>query len=848
MECLGAGTLARLRGSSIRSSGNWNIEMFWRALRPSHGRKTRKSSRSHSAHRRFMAAIEPLESRRVLTAMFNNTTGVLTVNGTDSNDTITVSLTKTSLGIQATINGQVQSITQTMGPTVSSIPVAFVNEVDVNSMLGIDVVTLNSIDKTVDVTNGGSSNNRLVIVGHAGQNAFTLPTTNADTNILVNGNTYTYDATKLAFLGLYGQSAADKLTVETVPTLMGTNPEVLFDGGAGSDKIVGPDTDNTWNIVLANGGNLMPTGQPALTFGNTESLTGGSGVDTFNFGPRGSLAANADGGDGFNSADFSQYTKPTTFVMRSGTTTGLVGYGTGVGSLSNVISLTGGSANDTLVGSSGVNSWDISGQNAGVLDGLNFASFENLVGGAKPDTFIFNDASIITGVVNGGGGTDTIDFGSYTTNVNVNLASKTFAGVNTGGFTNVESFVGAGGSMATSTVIGPNVNSTWNISTIASVNHASIAGIDFAGFQNLTGGTKNDTFLFTDGGAVSGKIDGGAGTNTLNYSKYTTDVTVDLKANPSTGAGRGIANIQSLIGSAGTNDTLIGTNDGDTFNITGKNAGNVTIGSATIPTITFTGIENLSGGTGADLFEMFSGTNIALTGKIDGVANTSATAFDEIDYSRYTTGVTVDLSGQDSASMTGTATNVGGGVSHIADIFGGSGIDMLTGDSKDNFIFGNGGNDVIDGLGGNNVLVGGAGNDKLSVTGSVGRNILIGGLGSDTLTGAAPVSPSPPAGQDGQDILINGTTSFDTNAASLNSIYMFWIATTSDFATRVAQLKAGFTPAGSTTSIALNSTTVFDDTSVDTLNGNGGSNWFLAKTTMPNKDVIPVLSADDILN
>ena len=525
-----------------------------------------------------MAAIEPLESRRVLTAMFNNTTGVLTVNGTDWNDTITVSLTKTSLGIQATINGQVQSITQTMGPTVSSIPVASVNEVDVNSMLGTDVVTLNSIDKTVDVTNGGSSNNRLVIVGHAGQNAFTLPTAGVGTNILVNGKTYTYDATKLAFLGLYGQSAADTLTVETVPTLGGTNPEVLFDGGAGSDKIVGPDTDNIWNIALANGGTLVP--QPAgsqgtLTFGNIESLTGGSGVDTFNFGPRGSLAANVDGGGGFNSADFSQYTKPITFVMRSGTTTGLVGYGTGVGSLSNVASIAGGMANDTLVGSSGVNSWDISGQNAGVLDGLNFASFENLVGGAQPDTFIFNDASIITGVVNGGGGTDTIDFGSYTTNVNVNLASKTFAGVNTGGFTNVEKFVGAGGSKATSTVIGPNVNSTWNISTIASVNHASIAGIDFAGFQNLTGGTKNDTFLFADGGSVSGKIDGGAGTNTLNYSKYATGITVDLSGStPTTGAGS-IANIQNLIGGIGS-DTLAGDNNGDTFNVTADNAGNVT--------------------------------------------------------------------------------------------------------------------------------------------------------------------------------------------------------------------------------------------------------------------------------
>ena len=796
-----------------------------------------------AAHRRFIATIEPLESRRVLTAMFDNGTGLLTVNGTDNNDTITVALTKNGLGIQATLNGQVLPITQTSGPTVSSIPASSVNEVDVDSMLGTDVVTFNSIDKTVHVTNGGPSNNRLVIIGHAGQNAFTLPTAGVGTNILVNGNTYTYDATKLAFLGLYGQSAADTLMVQTVPTLGGTNPEVLFDGGAGSDKIVGPDTDNTWNIVLANGGNLMPTGQPALTFGNTENLTGGSGTDTFDFGPRGSLAANADGDGGNNSADFSQYTKPITFVMRSGTTTGLVGYGTGVGSLSNVISLTGGSANDTLVGSSGVNSWVISGQNAGVLDGLNFASFENLVGGGQPDTFIFDDASIITGVVNGGGGTDTINLGLYTTNVNVNLASKTFAGVNTGGFTNVESFVGG---MATSTVIGPNVNSAWNIS---GADQLSVGGISFTDFGSLTGGTKNDTFAFADGATVDGKIDGGAGSDALNYSKYTSGITLNLqtKALPGTGT---FANIETLVGGMGS-DTVIGTDaptgstTGDTFNITNNDSGNVTIpttttsGTTTTTTlITFSSIENLKGGTGSDDFVLSNGKK--LSGSIDGINGIAnvAGAFDEIDYSAYTTAVSVNLS-------TGAATNVGGGAAgnllDINDIFGGSGNDTLTGTpgpgvSGENFIFGNGGNDIIDGMGGNDVLSGGAGNDTLSSTGgtTADRSLYLGGLGADTISGGL-----------GQNILFNGTTSFDTDIATLNSIYTFWTTSGGSFADNVSQLRAG-TAMG--VSIALNSTTVFNDTSVDTLMGNGTNNWYFYKTTQPNMDIVPVISADDAVN
>src|SRR5262249_30810362 len=52
-------------------------------------------------------------------------------------------------------------------------------------------------------------------------------------------------------------------------------------------------------------------------------------------------------------------------------------------------------------------------------------------------------------------------------------------------------------------------------------------------------------------------LDGGGGTNALNYSGYTTDVTVNLPLFAATGVGYYLINIQNVTGGAG-NDILVG--------------------------------------------------------------------------------------------------------------------------------------------------------------------------------------------------------------------------------------------------------------------------------------------------
>lgn len=65
------------------------------------------------------------------------------------------------------------------------------------------------------------------------------------------------------------------------------------------------------------------------------------------------------------------------------------------------------------------------------------------------------------------------------------------------------------------TLIGPTGNSTWNIT---GSDAGDVEGVTFSGIENLTGAANNeDTFVFTDGGSLSGLLDGGyAGFDTLN--------------------------------------------------------------------------------------------------------------------------------------------------------------------------------------------------------------------------------------------------------------------------------------------------------------------------------------------
>ena len=307
---------------------------------------------------------------------------------------------------------------------------------------------------------------------------------------------------------------------------------------------------------------------------------------------------------------------------------------------------------------------------------------------------------------------------------------------------------------------------------------------------NLLGNNGNDRFRIAAAAVLNGRVDGGAGTDTLDFAIFQSPATVDLQNQTAT-AIAGFAGIEGFVGS-NLVDTLIAANGANTWTATGYDSG-------TVNAVQFQSFENWTGGSGDDTIKLASVGG--LYGVLDGAGGVNT-----LDYSAFTTPVAVDLSA-------GSATTVNGSVANIDNVFGGAGADMLVGDAGDNILLGNAGDDVLDGgPGGNDVLVGGAGSDTL--TGSSGRNILIGGLGADVLRGGS-----------GDDLLIGATTSYDANVKSLTSLMAEWKRTDATYQQRIDHLM-GTVSGGANGSVLLKSKSIKDDRAVDVMTGGDGADWF----------------------
>jgi autotransporter-associated beta strand protein len=160
-----------------------------------------------------------------------------------------------------------------------------------------------------------------------------------------------------------------------------------------------------------------------------------------------------------------------------------------------------------------------------------------------------------------------------------------------------------------------------------------------------------------------------------------------------------------------------------------------------------------------------------------------------------------------------------GPVSRII-IYTQSGNDVAAVDARvtlDAEIYGGSGKDVLQGGGGNNILVGGGGNNVL-VAGK-GRDILIGGSGSSALFGASS-----------DDILVGGNTAFDHNEAALRAIQAEWESSQSYGMRENNLLGSQLTSNRLNGNYFLNAGTVYADTGHDALTGGLGMDWFLADT------------------
>ena len=145
----------------------------------------------------------------------------------------------------------------------------------------------------------------------------------------------------------------------------------------------------------------------------------------------------------------------------------------------------GGEGRHTLVGANHANTWRMTGERAGSVDGYTFDNFDVIVGGGDRDHLIGPEIDASWRLTGAGAG-DIVGLG------------VSFAGM--------EAITGSG---ANDVLTGPAANTIWRLDGPDS---GTALGIDFAGMENLTGADDNaDQFYLGEHASLTGVLIGGAG-------------------------------------------------------------------------------------------------------------------------------------------------------------------------------------------------------------------------------------------------------------------------------------------------------------------------------------------------
>ena len=170
------------------------------------------------------------------------------------------------------------------------------------------------------------------------------------------------------------------------------------------------------------------------------------------------------------------------------------------------------------------NTWALKGNGAGTVDGVAFTGFANLTGGSGADVFQFDKGATVSGVVNGQGGQNTLNYAAYTTGVTVNLGNATTGlasgmassvnGGSAGGIANIGSVVTGGGNNFLTAV---GVSTDVSFTVTGNGNNILVGGV---GNNTLTvSGSGNNIVI---GGQGASALSGGTGYNLLigGYTAY----------------------------------------------------------------------------------------------------------------------------------------------------------------------------------------------------------------------------------------------------------------------------------------------------------------------------------------
>ena len=611
-----------------------------------------------------------------------------------------------------------------------------------------------------------------------------------DGTLTTNGRTF--DFTDVP--NLIGGDSADDFTM----TELGLGTIVSIDGAGGTNSLTG---DNVANAFVINGIDIGFITGAVGGFSHIEALTGNGNADSLTFFTTTAVFSGTfDGaGGGSDSVDWGALTGAVDVAITNVAAGGFDGTGLERGdpagnttTFLGVETITGsgvaGTAGDSLSLTQGAPvaaAWTVTG---GVDDGtlvvsaqtLNFIDFPNLAGDTDVDTFVVNDvtgdtADDITGNVAGGGGDDAFN-PAAAGDVNIGGAFQGGAGNDTfnlvAGLTVTGGIAGGttGESGSGDIVAGPNAANVWSITGDKTGNLTGVTG-NFTEIETVQGGTNTDAFAIS-AAAANISLDGGAGSDTVDWSGFGSAVALVLDSIAADGFGSssatglsGFADIDVVKADAGNFGSLEGIATGGTFNVDGIAATTNTyvstwtltfadfhtlIGSATNPdSFVFAGAGfstsfTIDGGAGGGTLSLSADatdrtyTLTALdTGDVDGmnfsnIGTLTAGGGDQLDFSAAAPVVIVDLQNSTAAGI------LGSGFSGFADFVGnGANATLRAPDGNATLhVTADNGGDINTGaytFSGFNHLKGGTGNDSFDFGDGVTVASIDGNGGTDTL-------------------------------------------------------------------------------------------------------------------
>jgi len=611
---------------------------------------------------------------------------------------------------------------------------------------------------------------------------FSFVATEKEVNVDLATNSFSLGGSSIAgttFLGIEGAiggakndlikgttGANDLRGMAGDDTLIGKGGTDYIDGGEGTDFVSFAYTAQNIKVDLSINTTSQSTNDGSLTIKNVENLEGGTGNDNLKGGIDGNTISGGYGNDtlfgnlgddtlrgGLNkgykltldpfvaNTDYSFSINGTTITVNSGT-------GTKDQLFENLAKAfeTNTTANEN-----------------GIVTVVNSIKSSNGVAENALYFTVQTDDVVTTSAMTVGTAQtfqDTADYSSLAsaTSITVNLKATDFQVTYTGSrdkLDNIEIIKGGQGA--------DNFTGSDNNDTLLGHDGDDIF-IGNDGDDNLQGELGNDTFKASSATDGNDFIDGGAGSDTVDYSilgnthyvevNTNGEVYTKLTSDNSTVSTDTTIDIENIIGGAGNDifrsnsfdNTYDGKDGVDTLNFSDKTASmsvNISVGTVTGDGAdVISNIENFIGGTNDDIFIM---KEEAKANVITGGINTND--IDTVSYEAYTSsGVKVDLAIVGTQSV---ATNDIDTLIEIENLTGSGLVDTLKGDGENNTLMGGAGNDTLQGRGGDDILNGGDDIDTADFSEATGAGIDV-DLFSTTKTATAKSG-----GSTGTDTLVD---------------------------------------------------------------------------------------------